>query len=75
MDAETMKMLAVGLIGSFGLMAPSLAEGYVAGKTMEGVSRNPENSGTMFSNMLVAMAVCESCGIYALVICLILLFV
>lgn len=70
-----MKMLAAALCVAVGLFAPALGEAYVAGKTMEGVSRNPEMSGKMFSNMLIAMAFVESLGVYCFLVALIILFV
>ncbi len=75
MDAEMMKMLAAALCVGVGLLGPALGEGHVAGKTMEAVSRNPEMSGKMFSNMLIAMAFIESLGVYCFLISLIILFV
>lgn len=75
MDFETMKVLAAALAVAVGLIAPALGEAHIAGKTMEGVSRNPEASGKMFSNMLIAMAFVESLGVYCFLVALILLFV
>ncbi len=75
MDADTMKILAAALSVAVGLIAPALGEAHIAAKTMEGVSRNPEMSGKMFSNMLIAMAFVESLGVYCFLVALILLFV
>ena len=75
MDAEMMKMLAAALCVAVGLLAPALGEAHIAGKTMEAVSRNPEMSGKMFSNILIAMAFVESLGVYCFLISLIILFV
>lgn len=75
MDAETMKIIAAALAMAIGVTAPALGESYIAAKTMEGVSRNPEMSGKMFTNMIIAMAFVESLAIYCFVIALILLFV
>lgn len=75
MDAETMKMFAAALAIAVGVMGPALGEGYIGGKTMEAVSRNPEMSGKMFTNMIIGMAFVESLAIYCFVIALILLFV
>ena len=70
-----MKMLAAALAVAVGLIAPALGEAHIAGKTMEAVSRNPEMSGKMFTNMLIAMAFVESLGVYCFLVSLILLFV
>ncbi|MGE3278586.1 MAG: ATP synthase F0 subunit C [Candidatus Altimarinota bacterium] len=75
MDPVAIKYIAAAICMGIGSIAPALAEGMVASKAMEAMGRNPEVSDKMFSNMIVAMAVCESTGIYCLVISLIILFV
>lgn len=73
--ADAAKYLGIGIMGSmaFGLVA--IAEGFVAAKAMEAMGRNPEAGDSIFTRMIVAMAICESTAIYALVVSLILLFV
>jgi len=75
MDPQSMKYLAAGICMGVGSIAPALGEGLIASKTMEAIGRNPKVSDTLLPNMLVAMAVTESTGIYSLVIALIILFV
>jgi F-type H+-transporting ATPase subunit c len=75
MEAEAMKYIAAAICMGIGSIAPALAEGRVASKAMEAMGRNPEVADKMFTNMIVAMAICESTGIYCLVISLIILFV
>ncbi|MFZ2682324.1 MAG: ATP synthase F0 subunit C [Patescibacteria group bacterium] len=75
MDPIAMKMLAAGLCMGLGAIGPALGEGMVASKTMEAIGRNPAVADKLIPNMIVAMAICESTGIYALVVSLILLFV
>lgn len=72
---EGLKFLAAGLCMGLGALGPAIGEGMVASKTMEAIGRNPEISDSIFPKMVVAMAICESTGIYSLVIALILLFV
>ncbi len=69
-----MKVLAAGLCMGLGAIGPALGEGMVAAKTMEAIGRNPSIADKIIPNMIVAMAICESTGIYALVISLIILF-
>lgn len=75
MDAEAMKLLSAGICMGIGSIAPAIGEGMIASKTMEAIGRNPKVADKLFPNMLVAMAVTESTGIYCLVISLIILFV
>lgn len=75
MDAEALKLLGAGLCMGLGAIGPGVGEGYVAGKAIEAMARNPKMADKILSNMLVGMAITESTGIYSLVIALILLFV
>ena len=74
-DIDSAKAIAAGLAMGLGAMGPGIGEGILASKAMEAMGRNPEVSDKVFTNMLVAMAVTESTGIYALVVALIILFV
>lgn len=75
MDPIAIKALAAGLCMGLGAIGPALGEGMVAARAMEAMGRNPAVADKMMPNMIVAMAICESTGIYSLVIALIILFV
>ena len=75
MDPIVARVLAAGICMGLGAIGPAIGEGMVAAKAMEAMGRNPAVADKMMSNMIVAMAVCESTGIYSLVIALIILFV
>ncbi len=75
MDPIVAKVLAAGICMGLGAIGPAIGEGMVAAKAMEAMGRNPAVADKMMSNMIVAMAVCESTGIYSLVIALIILLV
>ena len=64
--------LGAGICMGFGAIGPGVGEGFAAGKACEGISRRPEEYGTLFRTMLVGQAVSESTGIYSLVIALLL---
>ena len=55
--------------------ASSIGEGYLGGKAIEGMSRNPEMYGKLRSSMIIGCALVETCGIYSLLISILLLFV
>ncbi len=74
MDIEAAKFLAAGISMGFGAIGPAIGEGYVGGKALEAMGRNPEAGNTIFTRMFVAMAITESTGIYSLVIALLALF-
>lgn len=74
MEIESAKVIAAGICMGLGAVGPAVGEGLIASKALEAMGRNPEVSDKLFTNMLVAMAVCESTGIYALLISFIILF-
>ena len=63
-----------GLAMGLGAIGAAIGEGYTAAEANAAVSRDPENSGEIFKNMLVGQAVAESASIFALVIAILLLF-
>ncbi len=75
MEAEVMKMLAVGLTAGLGLLGPALAIGLIGFSALQGLARNPEASGPIMTNMILVTAFAEAIGIYALIIAIILAMV
>ncbi|HAI52351.1 MAG: ATP synthase F0 subunit C [Limnochordia bacterium] len=59
-------LLAGGLVG--------IAEGYVAGKAVEAMARQPEMEGPIRTTMILGQAVSESGAIYSLAVVLLLIF-
>ena len=72
MTPEVMKLVAVGIIGSLGLMGPALAIGLIGHSALTGIARNPEASGPIMTNMILVTAFAEAIGIYALIVAIIL---
>ena len=75
MDPEAVKLLAVGLIGSIGLMGPALALCLIGFSALNGLARNPEAGGRIFTSMILIAGLTEAIGIYALIIAIILAMV
>jgi F-type H+-transporting ATPase subunit c len=75
MDPTAVKLLAVGLIGSLGLMGPALALGLIGHSALGGLARNPEAGGRIFTSMILIAGLTEAIGIYALIIAIILAMV
>lgn len=65
--ASALTMLSAG--------CSSIGEGYLVGKAVEGMARNPEMYGKLRSSMIIGCALVETCGIYALLISILLIFV
>ena len=75
MEFEAVRLLAAGLCMGLGAIGAGIGEGYIGGKALEAIGRNPSVQGKIIPNMIVAMAITESTAIYALVVSLIILFV
>ena len=73
MDPQVVKMLAVGIVGSLGLLGPALALGLIGYSALTGIARNPEARGAIFTNMILIAGMAEAIGIYAFVTALFLL--
>ena len=78
--AETMSnnlgLVAIGagiaiLTGGFS----SLGEPWICCHAIDGMSRNPENQKKLQSTMILAVALDESCAIYALIVAILIIFV
>ena len=72
MEAEAMKMLALGLAVGLGMLGPGLGIGLIGFSALQGLARNPEASGPIMTNMILVTAFCEAIGIYALIVAIIL---
>ena len=66
MDAESTKYIAKALI-ILSMLVTAPSEAWVASRAMDAIGRNPEVGDSIFPKMIVAMAICESTAIYALV--------
>ena len=67
-------VLAAGLGLGIAALGTGIGQGLAVKGAVEGTARNPEASGKITVTMLIGLAMIESLCIYALVICLILLY-
>ncbi len=67
--------LGAGLAIGLGALGPGIGIGLLAAKAMEALGRNPEASGIIQQNMILAIAFAEAIAIYALVVAVIIKFV
>jgi F-type H+-transporting ATPase subunit c len=56
-----------GIIVAIGALGPGIAIGLIGAKAMEAIGRNPEATGRIVPNMILAMAFAESIAIYSLI--------
>lgn len=66
MDVDSARLIAKGL-STLTMGFSAVGEGYLIGKALEAMGRNPEVEGSLFTKMLIGAAMAESTAIYALV--------
>ncbi|OGO32680.1 MAG: ATP synthase F0 subunit C [Chloroflexi bacterium RBG_16_56_11] len=75
MEPEAVKFLAAGLAIGLGALGPGIGIGILGYGAMQGLARNPEARGPIQTNMILAIALAEAIGIYALIVAIILAMV
>jgi len=75
MDAVAAQNIAMAVAAGLGVLGPAIGIGMIGGKAMEAIGRNPEASGSIVSNMILAIVFAEALGILALVVSFIIKFV
>lgn len=75
MEMESVQLIAMALAAGLGVLGPSIGIGLIGAKAMEAIGRNPEASGKVVSNMILAIVFAEALGILALVVSFIIRFV
>lgn len=66
--------IGAGLAVMTGMMT-GIGEGFVAGKAVEAIGRNPEAQPKIQSTMILGIALSETCAIYGLLVAILLIFV
>ncbi len=75
MDFEAAKLIGMAIAAGLGVLGPSIGIGLIGGRAMEAIGRNPEATGKIVSNMILAIVFAEALGILALVVSFIIKFV
>lgn len=75
MDIASVKLIAMAIAAGLGVLGPAIGIGLIGGKAVEAIGRNPEATGQVVSNMILAMVFAEALGILALVVSFIIKFV
>jgi F-type H+-transporting ATPase subunit c len=63
---DAAKALELGLATGFGAIGPGAGVGYLMGKTVEAVARQPELRGEILGLMFLGLALTEAITFYAL---------
>ena len=72
---EAVTQAAAALTIALRAIFPAFSIGWMGSKAMEAIGRNPEASGDILTNMILAIAFAEAIAIYALVVALAIKFV
>jgi F-type H+-transporting ATPase subunit c len=67
--------LGAGIGAGLAAIGAGIGIGRIGGSAVEGIARQPEASGDIRSNMIVSAALIEGAAFFAMVICLLILFV
>lgn len=66
MTPEAAVLIAKGMT-ILAMVGTAIGQGYLVGKTMEAIGRNPDVQGSLFSKMIIGVAMTETTAIFALV--------
>jgi F-type H+-transporting ATPase subunit c len=72
---DGLKALALGLATGFGAIGPGAGVGYLMGKTVESVARQPELRGEIMGLMFLGLALTEAITFYALLMGFVAFFI
>lgn len=66
MEEAAAQYIAKGL-ATLSMFGSAIGQGYLVGKALEAIGRNPDQTGSIFSKMIIGVALVESTAIYAFV--------
>lgn len=75
MDIQSTRLIAMAIAAGLGVAGPAIAIGLIGSGAMNAIGRNPEASGKIASNMILAIVFAEALGILTLVVSFIIKFV
>ncbi|MFB6248496.1 MAG: ATP synthase F0 subunit C [Salinibacter sp.] len=74
MTPAALAYLAAGLGAGIAAVGAGIGIGWLASSSMEGAARQPEAAGDIRGLMIVSAALIEGVALFALIICLLLVF-
>lgn len=73
--AEAMAAMGAGIGAGVAALGAGVGIGRIGGSALEAMARQPESTGDIRANMIVAAALVEGAVFFAIVLCLLILFV
>jgi F-type H+-transporting ATPase subunit c len=75
MDIDSARLIGMAIAAGLGVIGPGIGIGLIGSGAMDAIGRNPEASGKIVSNMILAIVFTEALGILTLVVAFIIKFV
>jgi F-type H+-transporting ATPase subunit c len=66
-NIESARLIAKAMTMTVAMAGAAIGEGFLIGKALEAMGRNPEMEGSIFTKMIIGVAMAESTAIYAFV--------
>lgn len=73
--AEALAVMGAGIGAGIAALSAGIGIGRIGGSALEAMARQPEATGDIRANMIVAAALVEGAVFFAIVLCLLILFV
>ena len=74
-EGAAIAKLGAGIGASIAAIAAGLGIGKIGSTAVESIARQPEATGDIRSNMIIAAALIEGVAFFAIVVCLLILFI
>jgi len=74
-DFAPFAKLGAGIGAGLAAVGAGIGIGHVGGSALEAIARQPESLGDIRSNMILAAALVEGVAFFAIVLCLLILFI
>ena len=75
LEAAGIAKLDVGLVAGIAAIGAGLGIGKIGSAAMEAIARQPEATGDIRSNMIIIAALVEGVALFAVIVCLLCLFI
>ena len=66
---------ALAVVGAIAAIAAGIGIGRIGSSAMEAIARQPESAGDIRSNMIVIAALIEGVALFAVIVCILALFI
>ena len=73
-EADAAKLLGAGIAIGLGLIGPGIGIGYIVGKSVEAMARQPEAAGMVRTTMFLGIAFTEALALIGFVVFILLKF-